>query len=115
MKHLLFTVWDAKSMTYSLPIPAITQAEGKRKFATAVRDPKSALNMWPEDYTFFELGVWDDNDATITLYKTPLSLGLAIQYLVEAEPAVQQLRADYEAEQKLNDSQDILTLETEEK
>lgn len=80
MKLEIFAVHDSKADAYITPFfqPKVNQA--KRVFQNASQDIKHAFGRNPEDYTLFHLGSWDDDTAKLAPLKTPVSLGLALEY-----------------------------------
>ena len=57
-----------------------------RAFAEAANDDKSNIGKYPADYTAFEVGDWSDLGCIFNLHPTPISLGLALEF-VEAHKA----------------------------
>ena len=38
------------------------------------------MSRYPDDFTLFEIGEWDDDKGSVTMFETKKSLGLAIEY-----------------------------------
>lgn len=76
----MFCIYDSKAEAYMQPF--FFQATGLaiRAFEDLVRDDKSNISKYPQDFTLFELGTFDDQTAKLDLYVTPMSLGVALQY-----------------------------------
>lgn len=81
MIYQVFAIYDAKVEAYNRPFYDQTKAAALRGFADAVNDPSLQLNKHPEDYTLFHLGEWEDGSASFTPLHTPVSLGVALEYL----------------------------------
>lgn len=101
MKVQMFCVFDSKSEAFTLPFFKTTKGEAVRDFGDAVNDPKSPWFRHPEDFTLFHVGEFDDQSATVASLKTPVSLGLASEYV--HEPVAQAMR-DGQAEIALEQS-----------
>lgn len=76
----MFSVYDSKVEAYLPPLFYKSKGEFLRAFAEAVNDPKSNIGKYPSDFTAFELGSWDDHGSVFDLHKTPMSLGVAIEF-----------------------------------
>lgn len=81
MIQKLFTVYDSKAETYLQPFCAPTKGIAIRSFQDSVRDTSSNLHKYPEDFTLFELGSYDQSKATFSLHPSPQSVGVAIEFL----------------------------------
>lgn len=77
----IFSVYDSKVEAYLPPLFFKSKGEFLRSFAEAASDPKSSIGKYPSDYTAFEIGSWDDCNAVFDLHKTPVSLGLALEFV----------------------------------
>jgi hypothetical protein len=73
----LFTVYDSKAEAYMNPFHARSTGEAVRMFEQGLQDDNSALSSSPADFTLFELGQWNDSDASIVMLdaKLPLANG----------------------------------------
>jgi len=82
MQMRVFSVFDSKAEIYGMPffMPNIQMA--KRAFADYANDATTNVGKHPEDYTLFELGLFDDNNGRLTAIGTPVSHGLAINAIV---------------------------------
>lgn len=81
MKLFIYSVYDSKVGAYLPPLFMKSKGEFLRAFAEAANDPKSNIGKYPADYTGFELGSFDDSNAAIDLLSTPVSLGVAIEFV----------------------------------
>lgn len=80
MKTKMYAVYDAKVKAFNTPIHYRNAAEATRSFADACNDPKTTLCQHPEDYQFFEIGEYDDENGVAITYETKIPLGLASQF-----------------------------------
>jgi len=58
-----------------------TRGVAIRAWASQVNNPQSSESKFPSDFTLFELGTWDDQNSQFEQHPTPISLGLAQEYL----------------------------------
>ncbi len=79
-KKLVYTIYDSKANAYLHPFCTLTRPLALRIFATAAQDPTQEISRWPDDFTLFEIGSFDDNTGTITNHDAKVSLGLANQF-----------------------------------
>ena len=77
----IYSVYDSKVEAYLPPLFYKSKGEFLRAFAEAANDVKSNIGKYPADYTAFELGSWDDSSSSFDLHKTPLSLGVALEFV----------------------------------
>ena len=58
----IFTVYDSKAAIYGQPFYAVTDGIALRMFSDAVNNhsPDNALNRYPEDFTLYYIGEFDD-------------------------------------------------------
>lgn len=80
MKLELFTIYDSKTHAYHQPLFFVNEDVAKRAFALGANDPASFLYQSPTDYSLFQLGVWDDDHATIEMLPAPHCLGSAASF-----------------------------------
>jgi len=83
MQKFLYSVFDSKSRIFSTPFTSVNQFTALRDFSRASTDPTSDINKFPEDYTLYELGSFDDNSGVIAPHAQALNLGLAVQFKTE--------------------------------
>lgn len=76
----VYSLFDSKVGAYQSPIFRRSKLEAIRDFADKVNDPSNPLSRYSEDFTLFELGVFDDEHATFELHNTPISVGVLIEF-----------------------------------
>ena len=64
MKVKVFTILDIKAESYGPPFTSQTTATGIRQFQELVNDHNHFFSKYPEDYELYELGEYDDDDAS---------------------------------------------------
>lgn len=84
IQHVL-SVYDSKAEMFNQPMFFKAKGEAIRAFADEANREGSAVGAHPEDYTLFVIGEFDPESGYISQLKTPISLGLAIEYLKEKE------------------------------
>lgn len=67
MKYI-YAVKDSATDTYGLPFFLNSRGEAMRHFTDAARanPEQSQIAKHPEDYTLYEIGMYDETDASIT-------------------------------------------------
>jgi len=66
MKHNIYAVFDTKANTYTPPYFQHAEPMAIRTFGDCVNDDGHTFGKHPEDYTLFNLGIYDDATGTIT-------------------------------------------------
>ncbi|QCQ85112.1 nonstructural protein [Blackfly microvirus SF02] len=82
----IFSVWDSKSKTFSQPFYAMTVGVATRNFTDLVNDPQTQVNKYPDDFTLFELGEFEDSTGKISSENGPQSVINAMAVLREDRP-----------------------------
>jgi len=85
MKTLAFSIYDSKGEAYMTPFFSQSKGTALRMFMDEVANPKSVINHHPEDYSLFHVGEFDELRGVIIPVATPLSLGVAIEFLKKAD------------------------------
>jgi len=80
----VFSVYDSKAEAYMQPLFFQTKGLAIRSFSEAANDGKSTISLYPADYTLFELGSYDSDNAKFDLHSTPISVGVAIEFVKDA-------------------------------
>lgn len=82
MKQQLFSVYDAAAKMFLEPFDARTIEEAMRRFRATVNHPeKSLISKYPEDYTLFHVGEFDQETGVLRPLDTPHSLGVAVTFV----------------------------------
>ncbi len=88
MKHKMFVIYDSKANAFMQPWFLTQEGMAQRAFSDCVNDSDHNFGRHPEDYTLFNIGDFDDQNAKIQS-TTPITMGNGIQYL-KAELADEQ-------------------------
>lgn len=81
----IFTVYDSKAEAYLTPFFMSTSGEAIRAFSDSVKNRESAINKHPEDYTLFEIGLFDETAAAIVTHDALISLAIALEFVETRE------------------------------
>lgn len=84
----VFSVLDVKAEFYMPTQTAPTIAMGVRMFLEAAVNPESMINKYPDDYVFFEIGTYNDHDASFKMLESKISHGSARELMAANPPAV---------------------------
>jgi len=84
MKLKMYSVYDSKAECFGTPFFMSSRGLAIRAFTDLVNDTRSSVNKYPGDFSLFEVGEWDDNNARVESF-APVSLGIAQSYVKEAE------------------------------
>ena len=71
MIHKIFTIHDSKAQAFLPPfiLPRAEMAE--RTFGDCINSADHQFGQHPDDYTLFELGAFDDEDASYVTHPSP--------------------------------------------
>lgn len=81
MKYMMFAIFDVKADAFNTPVFLPTRGYGVREFARQANDERTLVGMYPDDYSFFELGSFDTSKGVLELYETRVSLGVARDFV----------------------------------
>jgi len=82
MKSKMFVIYDVKANAYMQPWFLTQTGMALRAFSDCVNDPEHNFGRHPEDYTLFQIGDFDDQDARIN-WNAPQSMGNGIEFVVQ--------------------------------
>lgn len=88
MQYKIYTIYDSKVGAYLPPLFFKSKGEFMRAFQEAANDSKSNIGKYPADFIGFELGTFDDSNCAFELHKAPVSLGVAIEFVIEPVKSV---------------------------
>lgn len=87
----IFTVYDTKAKAYMPPFYMQSTGQAMRAFEDTVNDETHAFAKHPEDYVLYELGTFDDQNASFQLHKTGVTLAKAIEMIAQPETGLPEL------------------------
>lgn len=88
MKNQIFSVYDSKAGFFGIPVFFRSKGEAVRAFTDLSCDEKTEVGKHPEDFTLFHLAEFDSETGKFIENATPVSMGVAIEFLRKREPAV---------------------------
>jgi len=74
----VFSIRDAKAQMYNQPFFQRTHGEAERNFQQLVKDEKSMISKFPDDYDLYFIGEYDDNAGTLKPLDTPQHIVKAV-------------------------------------
>jgi len=80
----VFTVYDSAARRYLEPFFAETVEVACRMFRALVNKEGHQFNRFPEDYTLFHIGSYDEKAGELAAI-TPHSLGVALTYVARPQ------------------------------
>jgi len=83
MTSIICSVFDGAAERFLAPFPTETVETAIRSFRQAVNEQKHQFNKFPEDYTLFGLGEFNEETGALEAYNPPRKLGMALQMLVK--------------------------------
>lgn len=79
----IFAVYDSKAGAHMEPFFAVNSAVAIRSFVDACRKQGTNFNAFPEDFTLFALGSYDQVSSKFELRNAPESLCTALSVMSE--------------------------------
>ena len=79
---MIFAIFDMKMGAYLQPMFFRSEGEALRAWQDIVNDsnPNNGIAKYPEDYSFYHLGNWNDESGEFTILDKPKSYGSAVGY-----------------------------------
>lgn len=76
----LYSIYDEKIKSYMKPFLVEKNGHAVRGFQSMVNDPSTNLNKYPEDFTLFHIGYFDEETGKIDGLKDYVNLGNAASF-----------------------------------
>jgi hypothetical protein len=87
MKKKIYVVYDSKAENYGNPMFFATRGEAIRMFSEECNRPESMVNKYPEDFTLFEIGTYNEKeDGLISAYINKSAIGCGVDFKRETPP-----------------------------
>ncbi len=64
MIHKIFTIYDTQAKAYHIPFYMHQVGMAVRVFHDMANDPEHQFGKHPEDYSLYQIGVYDDEDGS---------------------------------------------------
>lgn len=82
MKNKMFTIYDSKAELFLQPFCYKTEGQAIRGFSETINDPQSQIFKYPDDYTLYEIGVFDDDTGTVESIPA-VNHGVGLKYVLD--------------------------------
>lgn len=82
MQLKIFSIRDSKGEIYNQPFFQKTHGEAERNFRELVKDEKSMIHKYPDDFDLYYLGQFDDQSGVLETLDTPQHVTKAINLKV---------------------------------
>jgi len=79
--YKVFAIFDSKIGSFGVPFFQHHAGQAIRSFQSAARDSTTQIAQFPEDFSLFELGTYDDGIPSFKIHAAPVSLGTALSFL----------------------------------
>lgn len=76
----VYSIRDAKAEVYNTPFYQKSHGEAERNFQTLVKDEKSTVAQYPDDFDLYFIGEYDDNKGTFSTLDTPQHIAKAVSF-----------------------------------
>lgn len=83
----LYSVLDRKAGFFKTPYAARSDGEMTRNLADAMRDPATTIAQYPEDFSLYEIGSFDDTTGLMVAVHPPRHVCDATQLMPKPRPA----------------------------
>lgn len=77
----IYSVYDKKGCFYSNPFCVNNAIEAVRSFQQAVLDKNTQLSTYPEDFSLFYLGQFDEDKGTFEILNIPHLVHEAMEFI----------------------------------
>ena len=86
----VFGIYDSKAEAFLPPFMMKSKGEALRALTSHVEDTQHNFCKYAEDFTFFELGSWDDSNGKYDFLSTPHSIAVLMELKRGVTPSAQQ-------------------------
>lgn len=76
----VYSIYDSGVEAYMQPFYARAKGEAIRMFTNTVNDVSTVVNAHPDQFTLFEIGVFDDKAGMVDCFAAPLSIGNGLEF-----------------------------------
>lgn len=115
MQIKIFTVYDSKAEAYLKPMFLQTKGLALRAFVAASNDTGHDFHKYAGDYGLWEIGSYDDSNATIKMLEHKINLGLASEHISRTDNSDQSSKnltpaQNLQTQQKKEDTRGLKSL-----
>ncbi len=83
MQLKIFSLYDEKIDAYMQPFFFPSKGHAVRAITDFTNDSSTSIGKYPEDFTLYELGEWDDGPASFSIHEHQINLGKAIEFKIK--------------------------------
>lgn len=81
----MYTIKDEKSCIYNTPFYADNVTDAVRTFTVTAENPKSAINKWPQEFSLYFVGTYNQQTGIVSQPKLPEHICSAVSVLAKTE------------------------------
>jgi len=86
-----FSVYDGKAKAFHPPIFRTTLGVALRDFEGWTNDADGLISKYPQDFTFYEIGEYNDQNAELTPHEVIKLVGTALEYKKDHVTSLQKI------------------------
>lgn len=75
----MFVIYDQAAEYFCPPFTSRSKGEAIRDFADTASQPGNQINKSPADFTLFEIGTYNNSDASFKVFESKVSHGTALE------------------------------------
>jgi hypothetical protein len=75
----IYSVYDKKAAVYCTPFYSVNAATAVRDFGHVAKDSQTEIGKYPEDFSLWYFGEWDDQEPKFNLQE-PVHIANAIDF-----------------------------------
>jgi hypothetical protein len=87
----IFSIYDSKAEAYLNPFYMKTKGEAVRAVLSVMDDPQHNFTKYPQDFTLFHIGEFDDQKGTIENMKAHENLGNLVSLQESDKPMMKEV------------------------
>lgn len=76
-----YSVYDESTEAFGIPFFFVNDRTAERSFGILVNDPQSMISKYPQDYSLYCFGQFDDSTGRFSLYDRPELIGRAPSFV----------------------------------
>lgn len=79
----VYAIRDSKAQVYNTPFFQKSHGEAERSFDQLVKDEKSMVAKYPDDFDLYYIGEYDDQDGVLKPQATPQHIAKAVNSILK--------------------------------
>lgn len=81
----IYVIRDQASQTFATPWFSLTLGTAMREFESGVTQPGTAYYDYPEHFSLYRLGTYEEESAQMDLYQEPEFIAKAVEFVERAK------------------------------